>query len=565
GMQPLSPRGASTHQYSTALAATADGFVTVWVENGDIYQSVWGDPATFSASSALQVTGFDVASDLAESAVNAGLTAIEADGLVGVQASAGANFDGGQLSFWLADQLFDTRFYPLSMHQIGVIDQGSGLGQIGVSGTQVSYEGAVIGSLTLAADGRSLTVDLSGAVTAEAVEALIKALGYSSDWDSLPASLPFGIGLTDSAGHSWQSSGTIGFVNETDSYAIAVPGDTQVNSYAGDDQYGTKMARLADGGWVVTWSDDRTTGSSEDIWAKVFNADGSVRVEEFLVNIGQTGNQQIEAVVTAFGSGFAIAWRDQVQNGSVDGSRSHIMLATFDANGGTDVAPFQVNDYTSDYQWFPAITELTNGDLALVWTSRGQDGSQDGIYGKVLSGADVTQEVIGETRLSTTTSNYQNYADITALDNDRFALVYQSNATAPDSSNYGVFAKVFELVDQGGGVFALTEQMAETLVNSSVTYAEQSQAEIATLWDGLGNVIGFVVVWQDASGADSSGWGIFAQIYDASYQPLGGPIQVNTDSYSTQSQPTVIGLKAGGFVVAWFDDYGGNLDENIVR
>ena len=45
---------------------------------------------------------------------------------------------------------------------------------------------------------------------------------------------------------------------------------------------------------------------------------------------------------------------------------------------------FQVNTWTTDYQWNPSITSLPNGGFVVVWESKGQDGSGWGVYGRIF-------------------------------------------------------------------------------------------------------------------------------------------------------------------------------------
>ena len=51
---------------------------------------------------------------------------------------------------------------------------------------------------------------------------------------------------------------------------------------------------------------------------------------------------------------------------------------------------------------------------------------------------------------------------------------------------------------------------------------------------------------------------MFAQVYTLSGAPAGAEIQINATVAGNQSQPTVVGVDGGGFMVAWSDD--GGLD-----
>ena len=63
----------------------------------------------------------------------------------------------------------------------------------------------------------------------------------------------------------------------------------------------------------------------------------------------------------------------------------------------------------------------------------------------------------------------------------------------------------------------------------------------------------FVAVW--ASPQDGSGYGVYAQRYNASGVPQGGEFRVNTYTTNGQTSPSVAMDDHGNFVVVW-ESYG---------
>ena len=63
----------------------------------------------------------------------------------------------------------------------------------------------------------------------------------------------------------------------------------------------------------------------------------------------------------------------------------------------------------------------------------------------------------------------------------------------------------------------------------------------------------FVVAWE-SSGQDGSGYGVYAQRYNAAGAPQGGEFRVNTYTTGNQVDPAVAMDPAGDFVVAWQSD-----------
>jgi VCBS repeat-containing protein len=85
---------------------------------------------------------------------------------------------------------------------------------------------------------------------------------------------------------------------------------------------------------------------------------------------------------------------------------------------------------------------------------------------------------------------------------------------------------------------------SEFKANTTVTSAQQTPA---VAMDASGNS---VVVWA-STGQDGSGYGIYAQRYDASGSAVGSEFKVNTTTAGDQTNPAVAMDAAGDFVVAW--------------
>ncbi|MDE4264169.1 hypothetical protein PXK68_20845 [Phaeobacter gallaeciensis] len=85
---------------------------------------------------------------------------------------------------------------------------------------------------------------------------------------------------------------------------------------------------------------------------------------------------------------------------------------------------------------------------------------------------------------------------------------------------------------------------SEFLVNTE-TASSQRQPSVAALSGG-----GFVVTWETRD-QDGDGAGIYGQRYDADGAVIGPEFLVNTYTVGDQAIPSVTGLNAGGFVVTW--------------
>ena len=82
---------------------------------------------------------------------------------------------------------------------MAIRNQGTGAGEIGVSGSNVTFGGTVIGSFAGGA-GSTLTVTFNADATAAAIEALIENLTYANSSDTPTASRSLELKVTDAAG-----------------------------------------------------------------------------------------------------------------------------------------------------------------------------------------------------------------------------------------------------------------------------------------------------------------------------------------------------------------------------
>ncbi|NOT16004.1 MAG: hypothetical protein HOP21_10650, partial [Methylotenera sp.] len=195
---------------------------------------------------------------------------------------------------------------------------------------------------------------------------------------------------------------------------------------------------------------------------------------------------------------------------------------------------FQVNTYITSDQRGPSITALADGGFVVGWRSDGQDGSGDGIYAQRYDASGIAQG--GEFQVNTYTMGEQTIPRITNLADGGFVVSWHSSQ---DGDGYGIYAQRY---DASG-----TAQGGEFQVNT-VTNLDQYQPSIAALPDG-----GFVLSWSSLE-QDGSGYGVYAQRYDASGTALGGEFQVNTYTTVGQSISRTTDLANGGFVVTWTSD-----------
>jgi len=186
------------------------------------------------------------------------------------------------------------------------------------------------------------------------------------------------------------------------------------------------LTALNDGGYVVMYSSLGRDGSSMSVHAQRMNADGSTRGAEVQVNDTTSGFQSFGNLTNLADGGYAVVWRSQ----NVDGSSYATMLKIYDANGVQAASEQRINTTTADNQGYPAIAQLRDGTLVVVWESDEQDGDARGVYARHLS-SDGTP-LSGEIYVSSSNAVGEQFAaDVVALTSGGFVVAWADfNATS---------------------------------------------------------------------------------------------------------------------------------------
>ncbi len=90
-----------------------------------------------------------------------------------------------------------------------------------------------------------------------------------------------------------------------------IGGVSLVNTTVAGDQFDPQIVALAGGGYVVIWTDYRSTGSASfEINAQVFSATGVKIGDELDINVNETNAQRLQKITALTGGGFAVTWLD---------------------------------------------------------------------------------------------------------------------------------------------------------------------------------------------------------------------------------------------------------------
>ena len=304
-------------------------------------------------------------------------------------------------------------------------------------------------------------------------------------------------------------------------------GEFLVNTYTTHSQWLPVVATDAFGRFVVVWESDGQDGSDGGIFAQRYDAAGARDGSEFQVNV-YTPDRQFDPAVSAGPDGeFMVVWTSA---GSPAGAALSLMARRYDAAGNAVGGDFEVNVDTTVDQFAPSLALDAAGDAMVVWQR--PDGSGSGVRGRRF---DKTGTALGAAfAINEYTTNGQGSPSVAARPDGTFVVVWTS--ITQDGDGAGVFGR---RLNSAG-----TPLAAEFPINT-FTGLDQRFPRVASLNAGQ-----FSVTWMSA-GQDGDQAGVFAQRFDALGGPLGGEFQVNAFTTGIQQRPEIAGDGAGGFLVVW--------------
>ena len=132
--------------------------------------------------------------------------------------SDSANFDTGKLTV-----KFDAN--GEATDQLGIANQGTGAGQISVSGNEVKYENVTIGTFSGGTNGTNLVVDFNSSATPAAAQALVRAITYhSTSQNPGTGSRTVNFAVSDGDGGTSQANAAVNITILNDAPVNGVPG-----------------------------------------------------------------------------------------------------------------------------------------------------------------------------------------------------------------------------------------------------------------------------------------------------------------------------------------------------
>ncbi len=141
--------------------------------------------------------------------------------------------------------------------------------------------------------------------------------------------------------------------------------------------------------YVVTWA----AGDGEkgfDVYFRIFNEDGSEAVTA-RAHAPTAGFETYPDVAVCRDGRFIIVWGSASRRTEPDGG---IYGQWFDSTGTRLGEQLHINTYTNGLQNMPVVATTPNCQAIVIWQSYGQDGDQEGVYGRIWdpAGSDASPE-----------------------------------------------------------------------------------------------------------------------------------------------------------------------------
>ena len=290
------------------------------------------------------------------------------------------------------------------------------------------------------------------------------------------------------------------------------------------------------GAYVVTWSSNGAGGVGWDVYAQMYNANGTPQGNQFLVNTTTTSDQNSAAVAMDPSGNFVITWQGH-QSG-----HWQIYAQQYNGNGTPQGTEFQVSTPSTADQQDPSVAVDGSGNFVITWSSNDAGSTGWNVYAQRF---DAAGNAVGtQFEVNATTTGDQEYSSVAMDPAGSFVITWAGH----QSGHWQIYAQQY---NADGTLLG-----SEFQVNTPNT-VDQQDPSVAL--DGSGN---FVITWS-SNGGGPNNWDVYAQQYNAAGNTVGGEFLVNTTTSHEQEYASVAMDASGTFVITWSSNDGGSAGWNV--
>ncbi len=265
--------------------------------------------------------------------------------------------------------------------------------------------------------------------------------GFVVVWESLGSS------GTDASGSSIQ-------LQRFDAQGAPLAGESQVNTYVTSFQRDPAVTLDGEGNFVVAWESYGSSGTDTDSWsiqARRYAAGGLPLGSQFEVNSYTSGDQRHPALAVDGGGNFVVAWQSYGSNGGDTELRS-IQARRYDAAGLPVGEQFQVNSYTTDDQQVPALAVHGAGAFVVAWDSRGSSGTDTHLRSVQAQRFDAEGDPLGgQFQVNTYTTGFQYFPAVAGDGRGNFVVAWHSpGSSGTDTDGTSIQAQRYDNLFRDG-------------------------------------------------------------------------------------------------------------------
>lgn len=289
------------------------------------------------------------------------------------------------------------------------------------------------------------------------------------------------------------------------------------------------------GGFVV-WQTATTQDITQRVMVQRLAGDMTgAGLARRLSQSSQAQNEMRPVVAMLPDGGAVVAWESGARE-SAD-----VAVRFLDASGNFLTQEMVANTHRSGIQGKPAVATLSSGEVVVVWSSAGQDGTGDGVYAQrfTVGGA----KLGGEFAVNQKTAGNQSDPAVAGLKSGRFVVVWASEVASGTTAVGATDLRgtvTGRLFDAQGAAEGSEYAMAGGDVFSG-------KPALAT----TGTAGGFALAWEGRSASDvGSVSDIYVRAFSDAGLPLGATARHNTYLPGMQMAPAVAPLGTD-VLVAW--------------
>ncbi len=217
---------------------------------------------------------------------------------------------------------------------------------------------------------------------------------------------------------------------------------TTVNSVAKGQQFVPAIAVAPDGHFVVAWEDYSNGADNPQIYIRGFNADGTELFHDKNTMDTVSGTRREPDIAMAPDGSFVVTWTDDTDGNGL----TQIYAKAFNADGSMRLKHFTVNENDAGNQLAPSIGMNSNGDFYIAYDNvesksvhnirvRGFDKNKNIIFNDTI--------VSNNDKLDSTPS-----PEICLADDRKASIVWKALSTTTDDLEYGDIH--FATIDKDG-------------------------------------------------------------------------------------------------------------------